>query len=307
MKLKFFFLIIILLYPINLQSSENKIIVKINNDIITSIDLINEIKYLTTLNPSIKKLNNQKINEIALNSLIKEKIKSIEIKKLGLINEIQNNYLNNLYKNIYTNLGLSSLSDFKKYLNIERLDLETVKKKIEIEALWNQIIYTKFSNKIKINRSKLRQKIIEKKDRKLKIYDLQEIVFEIKSKYELSEKYQLIKDDISTKGFSNAVLIHSISDTNKISGKIGLISENSLNDKIKNELSLTSIGEYTKPIIIPGGALILKINEIKFEKKEFDTQKEFEKLTINETNRQLNQFSNLYFNKIKRNVVINEL
>lgn len=307
MKLKFFFLIIILLYPINLQSSENKIIVKINNDIITSIDLINEIKYLTTLNPSIKKLNNQKINEIALNSLIKEKIKSIEIKKLGLINEIQNNYLNNLYKNIYTNLGLSSLSDFKKYLNIERLDLETVKKKIEIEALWNQIIYTKFSNKIKINRSKLRQKIIEKKDRKLKIYDLQEIVFEIKSKDELSEKYQLIKDDISTKGFSNAVLIHSISDTNKISGKIGLISENSLNDKIKNELSLTSIGEYTKPIIIPGGALILKINEIKFEKKEFDTQKEFEKLTINETNRQLNQFSNLYFNKIKRNVVINEL
>lgn len=307
MKINFFFLLIFLLYPVNLQSNENQIILKINEEIITSVDLKNEIKYLSSLNPSIKQLKSQKISEIAINSLIKEKIKSLEIQKLNLTVDIENDYLNILFKNIYTSLGLDSFSKFEKYLNQNSIKLDTVKNKISIEALWNQIIYTKFSDKVKINKTKLRQKIIERKNSKINIYDLQEIVFEIKSKDHMSEKLKLIKNDISTKGFSNAVLIHSISDTNKIGGNLGWISENSLNDTIKNELSSIRIGEYTKPIIIPGGALILKINKIKFKDREIDTKKEFEKLLVNETNRQLNQFSNIYYNKIKKDVTINEL
>ncbi len=300
-------LLFTLFFSTSINAIENKILIKINNEIVTTHDISSEIKYLKILNPNLNEIDEDTINKIAKNSIIKEKIKKIEISKNKNNLVINEKYLNQLIKNIYTNLNIDTKDEFEKYLSINKLNLEMIKNKISIEALWNEIIFFKFSKKIKINKQNLERKIKESEKKFILSYELFEIIFNVDNKEELSKKFKEIKYDIEEKGFSSAASIHSISDTSKIGGKLGWISEKSLSNEIKKELSFIKEGQYSKPIITPGGILILKINKIQKEKVEINFENELKKLINIETNKQLNQFSYLYFNKIKKNIQINEL
>ena len=286
---------------------ENKIVFKINEEIITSLDIINELKYLNILNNEIKNLDKKTKITIAQNSIIREEIKKIEIKKNTNNLKINDQYLDKLIRNIYSRMKIKSLKEFENYLLINDLNIKTVKNKISIEALWNELIFVKFSSKVKIDKENLKKIILKNQNTLIKSFELQEIMYEVSEKSEIDSKYKIIKKDIDTKGFSSAVLIHSISNTVKIGGDLGWINEKSLNNNIKKQLTLLNVGNYTNPIIIPGGALILKLKSIKEDKVKLDFEKEFENLIKLETNKQLNQLSNLHFNKVKKDININEL
>ena len=236
-----------------------------------------------------------------------EKIKKIEIRNNTNNLNINKDYLNKLLENIFLNINLKSIEEFENYLLVNNLNIQFINEKISIEALWNDLIFRKFSSKLKINKEDLKKEIMTSKKKVAKSYDLLEILFDISTINELNNKYQIIKKDIDTKGFSNAASIHSISDTSKIGGKLGWIDENAINKKIKKEINLLNDGDYSKPIIIPGGALILKLNETKETKIQLNLDKELDKIIKVETNSQLNQFSKLYYNKIKKNIIIDEL
>ena len=301
------YLIIFFISSINANAVENKIVYKVNNEIITSLDIDNEITYLKILNPTIKDLDEKSILEIGKNSIIIEKIKKIEIRNNNKNLNINKDYLNKLLENIFLNINLKSIEEFENYLLVNNLNIQFINEKISIEALWNDLIFRKFSSKLKINKEDLKKEIMTSKKKVAKSYDLLEILFDISTINELDNKYQIIKKDIEAKGFSNAALIHSISDTGKTGGKLGWIDENTINKKIKKELNLLNDGDYSKPIIIPGGALILKLNETKETKIQLNLDKELDKIIKVETNSQLNQFSKLYYNKIKKNIIIDEL
>ena len=298
---------IFFVFSFNAFAIENKIVLKINQEIITSLDITSEAKYLKALNPQLKDLDEFTILKIAKRSVIREKIKKIEIYKNAKNISLNDQYLDKILKDIYINLNMNSVDEFKSYLNTNNLNIEMVKKKISIEALWNELIFSKFSSGLKINKEKLKENILANNNGIIKSYNLNEIVFNISKKNELDEKYQIIKKDIESKGFSNAALMHSVSDTGKIGGKLGWVSEKSINKNIIKEITNLNTGEFTKPIIIPGGALILKIESTKEEKIDIDINKELKKIINIETNKQLNQQSNLYYNKIKKNININEL
>jgi peptidyl-prolyl cis-trans isomerase SurA len=310
MIIKRVFFIIFLLFLSSLKNSyayENKIILKIDNEIITQLDIFNEVHYLKALNPSIKKLEKEKINLIGKNSLIREKIKQKEILKYVKEIKIDQKYLNKLIKSRYYRLNLNSKKEFLDYLKQYNIDLDTIEKKITIEALWNEIIFAKFSAKLKINEEMLRNEIQENKKFKLKSYLLSEILFTLSSKNQLNDKYKTIKEEILINGFENAALEYSDSDSARIGGKLGWIREDALNKIIKKELSSLKVKSITNPIFTPNGYLVLKIEDIKFLEKEYDIEKELKKLVEFKTNQQLNQFSNFYYNKVKKDVTINEL
>jgi len=307
-KYKIYLLIIIFyLIQTNLNSYENKIIYKIDNEIITNLDVENEIIYLTALNPNLKKLDKNEIIQISTKSLIQEKIKNIEIQKNFENPKISEEFLKELLKNIYSRIGIASLENFKNYLMLNQIDYNEVLKKIETEALWNELIIIKFSKKIKIDKKKLEKKIKENINNEVKTYLMSEIFFEVKIDETIENKYQKIIKSIKEVGFENAALKYSVSETSKIGGKLDWINENSLNKKIKDLLNTKKINEFTKPITVPGGFLILKINDIKITKSEKNLDKELQKLIQTSKNNQLNQFSKLYFNKVKENVEINEI
>ncbi len=294
---------------INANSLENKILLKIDNEIITSIDVYKEAKYLLAINDKINEMSQEEVYKISINYLIKEKIKNIEIQK-NISNEeikIDDTYLDQLIENTYKRKGYQNLKDFKSHLNKHGVKISEIKNKIKNESLWNELIYKKFFNKVKINRDEFKNKVIEDNDKKIRFYLLSEIFFKKSVNKNLDQKFDLIRKDIIEKGFSSAALLHSISDTAVNGGDLGWIAERSLNPKIKDKILNLNVGDFTNPIVIPGGFLVLKINEIKIEKKKYDVEKKINELIRVSTNQQLNRLSNIYYDKVKKEIKIDEL
>ena len=284
---------------------ENKILFKINNEIISTIDLYNETKYLSLLNKDLINLEKDKIFEISKNSLIREKIKEIELLKNYKTLDIDKKYFDQIMNDYSKKMGFENIKKFSENIKINGLDFETIQNKIKIELYWNQLIVKKFLKDVKIDKNKIKEELAKNLTQKELL--LSEIVFNIDNKNNLEKKFELIQKDIKTKGFSNAALIHGISDTANNGGKLGWIKLSSLNTKIKNEIKDIKVGNITNPIVVPGGFLILKIVDQRDVKNNLDINKAIE-LAVNEkTNEQLNKLSIVYYNKIKKDIQINAI
>ena len=303
---KISFLIFLFVIKMNqIFALENKIALKIDNEIITTLDIENEKNYLKTLNPRMKTLSSDEIYNIAKNSLVREKIKQKELIKTYNKIEVLQETLDQVLRNVYTKLNFNSKQEFIDYLKNEKIKYSSIENKLKIEILWNRLIYLKYNNKIDINIEEIRKQLKSEK-KILKQYLLQEILFELKKNENLKSKYSKISKDIENNGFEKVALTQSISDTSKNEGLVGWVNENSLNKKILNEIEKINIGNYTEPIIISGGFLILKIKDIKIIKKEINIDEEVNKIINEKKNQQLNQYSIIFYNKIKKNLSINE-
>ena len=301
-----FFILFLTFIPKKLVSLENKILIKIDNEIITTVDVFNEINYLTALNPSFLSLDDNEKYNIAINSLQRDRIKEIEILKNTSNLDIDEIFLAKLVENVYSQLNFKNLEDFKKHLINNQSNFDYFKNKLTVENIWNELIYVKFNNKVKINRDKLQKIILSNEKKELISLNLSEITFKIENTEDLNNKYELIKKDINEKGFENAAIIHSVSETSSKGGKIGWVNENAINNIVKKRINNLDINNFSEPIVIPGGFLIIKINDIKKEKlSEENIDKKVDELIKIETNQQLQNFSNIYFEKVKKNVIIN--
>lgn len=298
---------VFLIITTNTFGLENKILVKIEREIITKIDIENETKYLLALNKNINDLSESEIFEISKNSIIKEKIQNIEIKKNFKDLKIPEKYLEQILESVYQRIRIKDLDTFKNYLKNNDVDYEFVKKKIEIEALWNELIIAKFSSNIKINEKKIHQDLLENNSKFLKSFLLSEIFFESSNKNEAQEIYNKIKKTIKKEGFDRAVLTYSLSSTSKNNGDLGWIVETSLNNNLKKTFLNMKKGDLTDLIAVPGGFMILKIKDIKKIENNQNIEKELKKIINIKKNNQLNQYSKMYFSKIKKNIQINEL
>ena len=286
-------------------ASENKILFKVNNELITTIDIFNEINYLKSINKNISNLENEKIIEIARNSLIKDKIKKIALTPIVKKMEINDDDFKRILISNYSNTGFTKIEEIFLHLKKYNIKPRLIRNKMTINAIWSQFIYDKYSKNIKIDIDKLRQEI-QKKDIQTE-YLLSEIVFDLKEEQTINEKFDIIKNAIKENGFANTALIYSISETSTSGGDIGWVSENSINKKILKKIIEIDINNFTEPLVVPGGYLILKVNEKRVAKKDIKIEDELEKIIGIKTNEQLNQFSNIYLNKIKKDIIINEL
>ena len=303
--IKIILLSLLLLLPV--KANETNIVIKVNNEIITNIDIENEIRYLVALNNELKETSEEILKNLAKQSVIKEKIKKNEVSKYFKFNFSQE-YLDNVIKSYYTKLGIDSLESFKIYLQEYDLKLDVVKNKIEIELLWNQLIGRQYQGQIIINKKDLENKVEKylKENELTKEFNLSEIVFQIKNDNEIIEKKNLIKKDIVEKGFKNVANIYSISESSKFGGELGWIKSNQLSNKILDILTNLSIDEISEPIKIPNGYMILKINDIREITIEKDKEKLLDDLIKVETNNKYSQFSIIHYNKLKLNSVISE-
>jgi peptidyl-prolyl cis-trans isomerase SurA len=302
---KIFVILFIFIATGHAQSIEVKIIHNIENEVITNIDIKNEFKYLVALNNSLKELDKEKILNISNESIIREKIKKNEISKNFKEIKLNDDYIDILLKNIYSRLNLNSINEFKVYLEEYDLTLNKIKTKITIDALWNELIIQKYNSKITINEAEIKKKILKNSKIQSKEYQLSEIIFEVINKAEIERKYNEVIKSINEIGFENSAATYSFSESAKIGGDIGWINENSLNDNIKKNINNLQIGEITKPIILSNGILILQLTNIKNSETTIDIENELKKTIIYERNRQLNQYSKIYYNKIKKNLDFN--
>ena len=310
-KIKFIYILIILsLITVNtkLFSDESVYIVyKVNNQIITNKDVEKERQYLISLNNRLKELDESRMIEVSKESALREKIKEIELEKYFNFETLELNvdiYLENFYKT----LNINNKSEFEQYLKKNNLSLDYIKNKIQIEVLWNQLIYDQYISRINIDKNKLKKKLQET-DNNLdqKVYSLSEILFENKFTTNFDKKLKDITQSISEVGFNNAANLYSVSDSAKFGGKIGWVEEKKLSKKIIEELRTLDAGQYTNPLQTGGLFLILKIEAIKYEKATINEEEELDKIVKFETSKQLDQFAKIFYKKIKINNTIDEL
>ena len=291
------------------SKNELSIIAKIGNEIVTSYDLEFEIKYLMALSPNIKSLTHEQKINLAKESIIREKVKINEILKYFKLGQ-EVDYLDKVAAESYRKLGLKNEFEFGTYLSNYDLTVDDVKKKIEIEVLWNKLIYSKYRDQVEIDTEKIKKKLKEEelKLKKQEVFLLSEILFYAKSKKELDKKYIKILKSIEEEGFKNTATIYSISDTAKFGGLIGWIQKNQLSDLVINEILKINVGEFTKPINVPSGVIIIKIDEKKIKelKIDLDLDLELKKIIKYEKNKKLRQFSFIHYKKIKNNIKIHE-
>ena len=305
---RIFFLIAFYFLTISLSFSNIslKILMKINNEIITTYDIEQEKNYLLALNPNLKQMDENQLMMIAKKSLTKEIIRKNEISKyieLKLDDPQIDSVLNNLIKK----LNFDNINEFENYLQSFNISIYDLKKKIEIQNEWKNMIYVKYNNSVNIDKDNLMLKIDNLiKNNYLLEYNLSEIIFTTKNDKTYKDEFEKIKSSIEENGFENTANLYSISDSSNVGGKIGWVAKKNLSDSIINKIKNLKKDEYSEPIKIGNDFLILRINETRKKPFKMDKQAELEKMIIVETTKQLDKFSNIFYNKIKLNAKISE-
>ena len=305
LKIIFFILLIILFNIKKSIALENKILFKIDNEIITTIDIYEEIRFLKIFNPESNNLNEEKLFEISKNSILRDKIKKIEIMKFIKELKTDDKFLLKFIKNRYSKMNINSLENFESLLRFNNLNVKNVKEKFYIELIWNDLIYQKFHDKVIIDKERIKNEILQNpKKEKEKELLLSEIMFIVNDKADFKNRYEKILLDIKNLGFKKAAILHSTSDTASNGGLIGWIKEDNLNQNIKDIISELLPGQLSKPIRTSSGFIIIKIEDKKEYVTEFNLAKKIEEVVRFKTDDQLSQFSSMYFNKLKKDLVI---
>ena len=289
----------------NLVSANIEIKYKINNDIITNTDIDNEKNYLLFIRPSLKSLPDKEIIKISENSLIREIIKKNELNGVFDVNEADK-YINKVKKNLYRFTNVNNENDLKKLLKSNNIEYENVIEKMKYESLWNELIFRKFNSLVKLNKNKLRTDLeLKIKNNKKYEYNLSELLFELNKTEKVYKTYEDIIDYVKLNNFKSAAFKYSIANSSKSGGEIGWVKETLLSKDLNNKLKKLKKNEITEPIKYPNGYLILKINDKREMKQIVNFDEEFKDLVNFEKNKQLNQFSILFYKKLKQNSKIN--
>ena len=276
-----YFLIIYLNLLNNVFSSEIKILYKINNTVITTYDVNEEINYLVSLNQNLSQLSKDQLSSNARQSLIREKIKKDEIDKFYTVDyssAINSDKMKRIIKNFRERIGFNSDEEFENYLSFKNINSDDLKKKFVIEHLWNNLIFDKYKNMVKVDSNQIDKK--------------------------LQEKYQEIISSIKTVGFKDAAVIHSMAESSKLGGDIGWLNENQISKKILGAIENLKVGDFSNPIITAGGVILLRVNDKKKITSQIDKDTEMKKLISFEKERILNEYSIIYYKEVENKAYV---
>ena len=309
---RYLFVLFFFFFSISISNSTNNIFIvaKVDGKIITNFDVKKEADYLKTLNPKLLNLEKKRIYDLSKNSLINEIIKKDELSKYVNLkeNNEENTLMINQYLNdLYSKLDIKNEQDLKQLLKSKKTySIEEVREKLKIEILWNQLIYARYGQLVKIDKKNLSEKIEKMKNKRIREFLLKEIVFNKKNNQSLDSLIEEINLSINKNGFDNTANIYSNSDSAKFGGNIGWVGENRLSEVVFKELDKIEKSNITNVIKVGNNRLILKIEDIRYKDILVNKDEELQKMIKFETNKQLNQYSRIYFDKTKVNYVINE-
>ena len=300
-----FLIFFIIFFKSSVSYSQIQIKYKIGDEIITNVDILNERKYLIFLRPGLKELPEDEMIKISTNSLIKEIIKKKELKKI--FKDIEKKEYKEIKKNLFNFKKVRNENEFIELIKKNSISYDKILEKIKYEALWNELIFRKFNSLVKLDEKRLKEKLILKfsSDKKFE-YNLSEILFEVEKNETFENKYNQIIEFINLNDFKAAASKFSLTSSSNKGGDIGWIKETLLSDRLVKILKGTKKNELIKPIKYPNGYLIIKINEIREIKQLLNIDNELKESIDFERNKQLNQFSLLYYKKLKQNTRINE-
>lgn len=292
----FFFLIFFLNGILNAKI-ENKIIVKVGNEVITSFEIKNKILRTLILNNSnINQENIDKLKEQVLDNLINIKLKENELKKTNV--EIDTNRINEYLSKITSN-DIAKLKNLFKQNNVS---FELFIDELKTEFRWQKFIYQKYSKKIEVNENSLNDEIetLLKDQLEVKEVNLSEIQLLNNQNINNKKFIQNIFDEIKQNGFENTALKFSVSSSSSEKGSLGWINIKTLSKSIYDLVSNMSPGDISEPIIQSNNILLIKLNkERKVSRTDLDKDEMKKRLIKQKENELFNLYSISHLSIIK--------
>ena len=298
----YFFLVFFIFQIQSLFAFENKIIVTVENEFISSYELKNKIRTLLVLSgQEINQENINNIKNISLNQLIDLKIKKKELKKYNFQEDKKS--LNEQLSRISRN----NISDFKKRFINNNLNYELFLEELETEIDWQKLIYILYNKKVQISEEEIEQdmtKILSEKQ-EIEEFRLSEIEILSADKNQIENDINLVNNEIKVNGFESAVRKFSISQSSTNNGDIGWINKNALSKNILKKIRTLKIGEVSPAIKKANSVVFLKMVDKKKSQMKFS---DLEKVKSDIINRKKNEilklYSNSHFSKIKNSSLI---
>ena len=304
--LNYLFIIFFLFQFSNVFSKiSNSIVITVGNLPITYLDLVKEMRLIAIVsNNKIENSNKEQIKNIAAKSLIKRKIKEIEIEKYSIKN-FNKNDLKKLISQTSINLGTNE-DGLKKIMNLNNLDFKYLEHKYEVDLKWNSLIFELYKNKVVLNMGEVEEILnntvkntVSRKD-----FLLSEIEINLPNN-EMQLVIKKIMGNIEMEGFENTAKKYSISQTAERGGSLGWINEKKLSGKILENIKNLKTNEVGKPIILENSIVFLKkMGEKVYEK---DVKKLKDNIIKIEKEKKLKMFSNSHYSNLERVTQINFL
>ena len=300
-KFLIFFFIFFISTTLNVLSKVNKIVVKVENEIIKNYEIKNKIiSSLIVSGQEINQINIDSLKRSALENLIQLKLKKIELAKFDI--KCDKNQINNYLIKVSSN----DLVQFKEVFKNYNLDFNLFLEEIETEFKWQKLIYIFYANKIEVNEiavQKELQQIIEKK-LLLEEFKLSEIEFTV-NKEKKNEIIENIQNQIKNYGFKVAANKFSISPSSKNNGEIGWVNSKSLDPKIYEIISRMEVGDISIPFERQNSFMILRLDDKKkTQYQNIDPKKVKENLINQKKNELFNLYSRSHLSKLKNSSLI---
>tara|TARA_B100001057_G_scaffold360894_1_gene363274 strand:+ start:7440 stop:8360 length:921 start_codon:yes stop_codon:yes gene_type:complete len=281
-------------------ANKNKIIVKIDDEIVTSYELKNKIKTLLVLaNQNLSQENIDEVKQQALIQLINSKLKLKEVTKYSI--EANESSVRNQLLNISSN----NLPALKNSFLENNVNYDLFKDEIKIEMSWQKLIYFLYNKKI--NDEELKSQIVsfENSNFSREDFRIAEIEILIENQSEIKKKIELIKDQIKRNGFDNTAVKFSISNSSTSKGDLGWLDSKVISKKIYNILKNLKIGDVSEPIISPQNIVFLKLLDKKISKINKNQSNEYkERLLTQKKNELYNLYSTSHLSKLRNNSLI---
>ena len=299
--------LIIFFFLLNFDTSvfaavQNKILIKIENEIISSYELKNKINTLIVLsNKEVNQSNIDKIKKIAVNELINLKMKKIELAKYNL--EIDRNNLNSYLNKISS----GNIQEFKNKFKVNNLDYNFYLDEIKTQLTWQKLIFSLYKDKVIIEEKEINDDLEKslKLNSTIKEYNLSEMDILLDNNTDLSKKLSEINFQIQNYGFEETAKQFSGSYSASEGGRLGWLSEKSLSNKILNRVNKLKINEISDPIISGNSLMLIKLNNVRVKQVEsLNTEKLRKNIIKQRKNELFSLYSNSHLSKIKNNLLV---
>lgn len=301
-KLSIFILFLIINYSGKVEAKiNNKIVLKVENQIITNFEIKNKI--LSSLLLSGEELNQDNIDKYkkeVVNLLIDNKLKKIEVSKYGIKK-------NDTKINSYLNKISPDILELKKNFSNNNIDFQLYLDEITIEFMWRDLIYKIYSKKIDINESVIDLEIDDyiKNNSDIKELQISEIEIILDNKEQIEKKIIEVTNQIKLEGFENAALKFKNQYSTSLDSDLGWINEKSLSPDIYNILNKMKIGEVTQAIKKQNSVIFLKINDKRISKSKDIDITELKKNLINKKkDEQFDLYSRSHLSKLRNSSLI---
>ena len=298
-----FYCILFLFNTVDLRSAiQEKILIKVDNEIISSYDLSNQIKTILFL--SNREINNSNITQfkkVAFENLINLRIKKNEIlkKKISIDENNINNYLNKISKN--------NISQFKKQFEINDINYEIYLENVKTELSWQKLIFSVYSEKINVTETEIEStaKSILKNKKNINEYNFSKLEIVYNSDNELRNKIQKINDIILQSDIDQAADKLKLTEPEVIKSELGWVNESILSNLILDKIKNLKKGEISPPIVISNSMIFLKLNDMReLSTKNIDLKKLKNDILNQKQNEILSLYSKNYLSKLRNNTLI---